>query len=349
MNPFDIVGEMNEFNAKMAQGLKTLSELDDIEVGVSEKETVYREDNLVLYHFKPRTKKKNAVPLLVVYALVNRPYMADLQDGRSMIQGLLDEGLDVYLIDWGYPQSVDKFLTLDDYINGYIDRCVDVVREASSQEKINLLGICQGGCFSLCYTALHQDKVKNLVTTVTPVDFHTKHDLLSHMVQKIDVDQVVDTMGNIPGEMLNWTFLTLKPYSLMGQKYVDLVDILDDKNKALNFMRMEKWIFDSPDQVGETYREFIKQFYQDNGLVKATVKIGEQIVDLQNIKNPVLNIYAKDDHLVPPDSSKALEGCVGTDDYESLEFPGGHIGIYVSGKAQKMIPPSVGDWLAARC
>ncbi|MEM7027078.1 MAG: class III poly(R)-hydroxyalkanoic acid synthase subunit PhaC [Pseudomonadota bacterium] len=348
MNPFDIVGEINEYNAKMAQGLKTLSELDDIEVGVSEKEPVYREDNLVLYHFKPRTKQKNKVPLLVVYALVNRPYMADLQEGRSMIQGLLDEGLDVYLIDWGYPQSVDKFLTLDDYINGYIDRCVDVVREASSQEKINVLGICQGGCFSLCYTALHQDKVRNLVTTVTPVDFHTKDDLLSHMVRKIDIDQVVDTIGNIPGEMLNWTFLTLKPYSLMGQKYVDLVDILDDKNKALNFMRMEKWIFDSPDQAGEAYREFIKQFYQDNGLVKASVNIGGQTVDLQSIKNPVLNIYAKDDHLVPPDSSKALEGCVGTKDYESLEFPGGHIGIYVSGKAQKMIPPSVGNWLAAR-
>ncbi len=348
MNPVDIVSEINEFNAKLAQGLKTLSEIEDIDVGVSEKEPVYKEDNLVLYHFKPRTKKQNAVPLLIVYALVNRPYMADLQDGRSMIQGLLDEGLDVYLIDWGYPQSVDKYLTLDDYINGYIDRCVDFIREASNQEKINLLGICQGGCFSLCYSALHQDKVKNLITTVTPVDFHTKDDLLSHMVQQIDIDQVVDTMGNIPGEMLNWTFLTLKPYTLMGQKYVDLVDILDDKNKALNFMRMEKWIFDSPDQVGETYRQFIKQFYQENGLVKGTVKIGEQTVDLENIKNPVLNIYAKDDHLVPPDSSRALEGCVGTSDYQSLEFPGGHIGIYVSGKAQKMIPPAVGQWLTER-
>lgn len=348
MNPVDIVSEINEFNAKLAQGLKTLSEIEHINVGVSEKEPVYKEDNLVLYHFKSRTKKQNAVPLLIVYALVNRPYMADLQDGRSMIQGLLDEGLDVYLIDWGYPQSVDKYLTLDDYINGYIDRCVDFIREASNQEKINLLGICQGGCFSLCYTALHQDKVKNLVTTVTPVDFHTRHDLLSHMVQQIDIDQVVDTMGNIPGEMLNWTFLTLKPYTLMGQKYVDLVDILDDKSKALNFMRMEKWIFDSPDQVGETYRQFIKQFYQENGLIKGTVKIGEQTVDLENIKNPVLNIYAKDDHLVPPDSSRALEGCVGTSDYQSLEFPGGHIGIYVSGKAQKMIPPAVGKWLTER-
>ncbi len=134
----------------------------------------------------------------------------------------------------------------------------------------------------------------------------------------------------------------------MGQKYMDLVDMLDDTEKAQNFMRMEKWIFDSPDQVGETFRQFTKQFYQQNGLVKGTVKIGDDTVDLGNISIPVLNIYAAADHLVPPDSSKALGGCVSTDDYTELEFPGGHIGIYVSGKAQKMIPPAVGKWLAAR-
>ena len=353
MNPFqirpdDIVNEIHEFNNKLAQGLNTLSELGEIEVGVSEKEAVYQEDKLVLYHFKSRTKKQNPIPLLIVYALVNRPYMADLQDGRSMIQGLLDEGVDVYLIDWGYPDSADKYLNLDDYINGYIDRCVDVICEKHKRKNINMLGICQGGTFSLCYTSLHQEKIKNLITTVTPVDFHTKHDLLSHMVQEIDIDQIVDTFGNIPGEILNWTFLTLKPYTLMGQKYVDLVNILDDKQKAMNFMRMEKWIFDSPDLVGEAYREFIKQFYQQNGLVKGTVKIGNDAVDLGKVNIPILNIYARDDHLVPPDSSKALEGCVGSKDYESLEFPGGHIGIYVSGKAQKMIPPSVAKWLSDR-
>lgn len=353
MNPFQIspnalVNEINEFNAKLTQGFDTLLNLDEIEVGVSEKEAVYEEDNLVLYHFKSRTKKQNPVPLLIVYALVNRPYMADLQDGRSMIQGLLDEGVDVYLIDWGYPDSADKYLSLDDYINGYINNCVDVIRERHNRKNINLLGICQGGAFSLCYTSLHQEKVKNLITTVTPVDFHTKDDLLSHMVRKIDIDQVVDTIGNIPGEVLNMAFLSLKPYSLMGQKYVDLVNILDDKDKAMNFMRMEKWIFDSPDLAGEAYREFIKQFYQENGLVKATVKIGDKVVDLSNITIPVLNIYAMHDHLVPPDSSKALEGCVSSEDYQSLEFPGGHIGIYVSGKAQKMIPPSVAKWLSER-
>ncbi len=353
MNPFnlnseDVVNEIHEFNSKLAQGYKTLADLGEIEVGVSEKEAVYHEDNLVLYHFKSRTKKQNSVPLLIVYALVNRPYMADLQDGRSMIQGLLDEGVDVYLIDWGYPVSADKYLTLDDYINGYIDRCVDVICEKHNRKKINLLGICQGGAFSLCYTALHQKKVKNLITTVTPVDFHTKQDLLSHMVREIDIDQIVDTLGNIPGEMLNATFLTMKPYTLMGQKYVDLVNILDDKEKAMNFMRMEKWIFDSPDLVGEAYRQFIKQFYQENGLVKGTVRIGDDVVDLGKITIPILNIFARDDHLVPPDASKALEGCVSSKDYHSLEFPGGHIGIYVSGKAQKMIPPSVAKWLAER-
>jgi polyhydroxyalkanoate synthase len=350
MNPFnliseDIVNEIHEFNEKLSKGYKSLSDLGEIHVGVSEKEAVYQEDNIVLYHFKSRTKNQNPVPLLIVYALVNRPYIADLQEGRSIIQGLLDQGVDVYLIDWGYPVSADKYLTLDDYINGYIDRCVDVICEKYNRKNINLLGICQGGVFSLCYTAMYQKKVKNLITTTTPVDFHTKQDLLSHIVKKIDIDQIVDTLGNIPGEMLNATFLTLKPYTLMGQKYISLVKILDDKEKLMNFMRMEKWIFDSPDLVGEAYREFIKQFYQQNRLIRGTVKIGNDIIDLSKIIIPILNIYARDDLLVPPDASIALKSYVNSKDYQSLEFPGGHIGIYVSRKAQNIISQNISVWL----
>ena len=162
------------------------------------------------------------------------------------------------------------------------------------------------------------------------------------------MDLLVDTMGNIPGELLNWTFLSLKPFRLTGQKYLDLVKILDDPVQAKNFLRMEKWIFDSPDQAGEAFRQFIKEFYQRNGLIKGEVKIGEQVVDLKNVTMPVLNIFAKDDHLVPPEASRVLGQYVGTDDYSALEFPGGHIGIYVSGKSMKMIPPSVCEWLNER-
>ncbi|MGH8489335.1 MAG: alpha/beta fold hydrolase, partial [Gammaproteobacteria bacterium] len=157
-----------------------------------------------------------------------------------------------------------------------------------------------------------------------------------------------ETMGNIPGEMLNWTFLSLKPFRLSGQKYLDMVNTLDDPVLCKNFIRMEKWIFDSPDQAGEAFREFIKHFYQNNELIKGEVMIGEKNVDLENITMPVLNIFATDDHLVPPAASKALRKYVGNADYSEIEFPGGHIGIYVSGKAQQMIPPAVKSWLAAR-
>src|SRR5690242_13459050 len=157
MNPIRIepqkaVDEAVRFNQKLAAGLKTLRNLDEVEYGATDKEEIYREDKLVLYRFNGPRAPTARTPLLIVYALVNRPYMVDLQDDRSLVKNLLALGEDVYLIDWGYPDQSDRYLTLDDYINGYIRRCVDVVAKHSGVKKINLLGICQGGAFSLCFT-----------------------------------------------------------------------------------------------------------------------------------------------------------------------------------------------------
>ena len=349
IRPEKLSEEMLDYSRKLGEGVENLLNADQIDTGVTPREEVYREDKLVLYRYKaPEGVEPKPVPLLIVYALVNRPYMTDIQEDRSTIKGLLATGQDVYLIDWGYPDQADRSLTLDDYINGYIDRCVDHICEAHDLDAINLLGICQGGAFSLCYSSLHPEKVRNLVTMVTPVDFKTPDNLLSAWVQHMDVDLVVDTMGNIPGELLNWTFLSLKPFSLTGQKYVNMVDVLDAPEKIKNFLRMEKWIFDSPDQAGETFRQFIKDFYQKNGLIEGGIQIGGDEVDLANITCPVLNIYAMQDHLVPPDGSKALAGRTSSKDYTELAFPGGHIGIYVSGKAQKEVTPAIGNWLNER-
>jgi polyhydroxyalkanoate synthase len=349
IRPDRLAQEMLDYSRKLGQGMENLLNAEKIDTGVSPKHPVYAEDKLVLYRYDtPEGVTPEPVPLLIVYALVNRPYMTDIQEDRSTIKGLLATGQDVYLIDWGYPDQADRAITLDDYINGYLDRCVDHIREAHGLEKINILGICQGGAFSLMYTAMHQDKVRNLVTMVTPVDFKTPDNLLSAWVQNIDIDLAVDTMGNIPGELLNWTFLSLKPFSLTGQKYVNMVDVLDDPDKVKNFLRMEKWIFDSPDQAGETFRQFIKDFYQNNGFINGGVTLGGQELDLKQINCPVLNIYAMQDHLVPPDASKALKSLTESTDYTELAFPGGHIGIYVSGKAQKEVTPTIGKWLNER-
>jgi polyhydroxyalkanoate synthase len=349
IRPDKLAEEMADYSRKLGQGIENLMNAGEIDTGVTPKHPVYQEDKLTLYRYEtPEGVEPQEVPLLIVYALVNRPYMTDIQENRSTIRGLLETGQDVYLVDWGYPDGADLSLSMDDYINGYLDRCVDHICEAHGVDSINVLGICQGGTFSLCYSSLHPEKVRNLVTMVTPVDFQTPDNVLSAWVKHVDVDLLVDTLGNIPGEMLNWTFLSLKPFSLTGQKYVNMVDVLDDADKVKNFLRMEKWIFDSPDQAGETFRQFIKDFYQHNKLLKGEVRIGNQMVDLGNITCPVLNIYALQDHLVPPDASKALNGKTGSDDYTELAFPGGHIGIYVSGKAQKEVTPAIGNWLNER-
>ncbi|WP_407809804.1 class III poly(R)-hydroxyalkanoic acid synthase subunit PhaC [Spirulina subsalsa] len=352
----DTTHEYTELTQKLVKGIENLSRLreEDIEIGASPKDVVYQEDKITLYRFKPVVKKPLAVPVLIVYALVNRPFMVDLQENRSLVANLLKLGLDVYLIDWGYPTRADRWLTLDDYINGYIDNCVDFIRETNQLEKVNLLGVCQGGTFSLCYSSLYPEKVKNLIVMVAPVDFNMPNSLLNMRggctlgAEALDVDLMVDSLGNIPGDYLNLEFLMLKPRQLGIQKYLDFPEIMDSEDKILNFLRMEKWIFDSPDQAGETYRQFMKDFYQGNKLIKGEVMIGDKQVNLSNLTMPILNLYAEKDHLVPPESSLALQQYVTTKDYTVQSFPVGHIGMYVSGKVQRDLPPTIVDWLKTR-
>ncbi len=348
INPDQAMHEAVDFHRKLVRGLDSIVDIREIDVAPTPKEAVYREDDVVLYHYVPKKKRPCKVPILIVYALVNRPYMVDIQEDRSMVRNLLEQGMDLYLIDWGYPDRAERWLTLDDYINGYIHSCVEVIKKRHGLDQINLLGICQGGTFSLCYTALHPENIQNLITMVTPVDFHVKDGLLNIWSQELDVDTMVEAFGNVPGEFMNWGFLMLKPWQLMVQKYVGFVSVLDDEENLRSFLRMEKWIFDSPDQAGEAFRQFIKEFYQGNKLIKGEVEIGGRRVDLKNITMPVLNIFANEDHLVPPSSSKALEKYVGTKDFTTLSFPGGHIGIYVSSRSQRELAPTIAKWVKER-
>jgi len=340
--------EGKRFQQKLEAGLRTLQDVADVDYGATTREEVWREGKVVLYRFVGTNQPSAKIPLLICYALVNRPYMVDLQADRSIVQGLLARGEDVYILDWGYPDRSDRFLTLDDYVERFLGGAVEHLRGRSGVDAINLLGICQGGALSLCYSALHPEQVKNLVTMVTPVDFHTPDNMLSNWVRELDVDLLVDTLGNVPADMMNLSYLTLKPWRLFVQKYVAMVDILDDRKAMEDFLRMEKWIFDSPDQAGEAFRQFIKQFYQDNGFINGSIVIGGKTIDLQRLTMPIFNIYAEQDHLVPPDASRALRNLTGSGDYSELSFRSGHIGIYVSSRAQKEIPAAICDWLQTR-
>ncbi len=347
-NVEQLMEEITETNRKVLKGMEILMNISDIDVAPTAKDLVYEEDKMRLFHYKPLTKKLCPVPLLITYALVNRQYMMDLQQDRSLIRNLLEHGQDIYIIDWGYPGPGDLYLTMEDYINGYLNNAVDIVRERSKLDKINLLGVCQGGTFSVIYAALHPEKIRNLIVMVAPVDFDTDEGLLHIWARDLPIDKMVDTLGVIPGDIMNIGFLMLKPFQLILDKYVGLMDNLDNKETVENFVRMEKWIFDSPGQAGEAIRQFVNDLYKNNLLIKNKLKIGDQVVDLKKIDMPLLNVFAEQDHLVPPSSSKPLNDAVSSTDKSVFSLRGGHIGIYVSAQSQKEMAPTIAEWLMTR-
>lgn len=348
---FDIkatVEESIKTQEKFLKSFESMIDVTDDNANQTSRELVFKEDKLKLYHYTKSARTVNKVPTLIVYALVNTPSMMDIGKDKSFIKKLVDSGLDLYLIEWGFPTADDKYLTLDDYINIYIDDCVEYIKKEKEVDKINLLGVCQGGTFSLMYAALYPEKIKNIVTMVTPVDFSTDDGLLFKWGKYLNPDKMVEAYGVLPGEFMNTGFLTLKPLSLMVNKYVDIINDLDDPDLLSNFMTMEKWIFDSPGQAGMAYKEFLNSMYRDNLLYKGEMKIGDKKVDLKNVTQPILNLYAERDNQVPNAASIPIKECVGSKDYTAKSFPTGHIGMFVSKRSQEEVAPIVVDWIKKR-
>ena len=361
ITPEGVVREFDEIRQKIAQGVKRLTEYteDDLAIATAAKEQVWQQDMVRLYHYQPAVERPARVPVLIVYALVGRYQMIDLEEERSFVRKLLGEGLDLYMVDWGHPTRAQRWLTIDDYVSGYLDDCIDTIRERHGVDKVNLLGICQGGVFTTCYAALFPQKVQNLVLTVSPLDFHGDRgvpeagagymNLWARSLDPEDVDLLVDTLGMAPGAMVGFAFLMMNPVSNMTKYTTDLVHILNDEAKLLNFLRMERWIADRPGHPGEVLRQWFKDLYQGNKLINSELELDGRRVDLDRIDMPVLNVYAEGDVIIPTACSRGLDGRFGTSDYSELAVPGGHIGTFVGGKAQKILAPAIANWLKERC
>lgn len=320
------------------------------EAAVTPYDIVYAEDRIKLKHYirSETIENKLKTPLLVIYALINRETMLDLQPDRSVVQSFLKAGIDLYMMDWGYPTRKDRYVSIDDHVNGYINNTVDYIREKTGFSKINLMGICVGGSMCTMYSALHPDKIKNLITTVTPSSFDTNKGLLHVWMRNLNVDKMISAFGNIPGDIMNIGFLLLNPARLVIDKYIGFAEFMDNKDFVENFVRMEKWIFDSPDVPGETFRQLIEDCYKRNLLIQSKLHLDGKRVDLKKLAMPLLNFYGKFDHLVPPEACEQLTSAVGSKDVEDVCIETGHIGIYVSSKAQKQFAPKIIHWLKER-
>jgi polyhydroxyalkanoate synthase len=340
---FEALGDATE---KASIAPERAVEIETIDVGQTPSNVVYEENKLELLQYESRTEEQNDVPILIVYALINKPYILDLQPDRSVIRRLLDAGHDVYMIDWNEPSRLDQHLGLHDYVNRYIDNCVDEVRERSGQDEINLLGYCMGGTMSTIYAALHPEKINALGLMAAGLCFDRTGGVLEDWGSEeyYNPQDVVDTYGNVPAEMLDDGFALMDPVDNYLSKYITLYENLDSDGFVQNFSRMERWLDEGIDLAGQAYVEFLQKIYQNNELYRNVLEINGERVDVENIDMPVIQIIGEYDHLIPPEASKPFNDVVGSDDVTTIEYPTGHIGMSVSSSSHEDVWPQVCDW-----
>ncbi len=350
--------QMIDAGMKAVRSSETLSGQRQAEVEIAESpvDLVFQIDKVRMLKYRPLAKKKpNVPPVLICYGLFGRQTMIDLQEDRSLVRNLLADGIEVYVVDWGTPTRADQYLSMDDYIDLYLGSCVEELVAINGGKPVTLFGICEGGTFAAALAALRPELFAGLALAITPIDFRGEPDefwqgegFLNSWIQNLsqdDVDLIIDTYGMLPGALTGAIFSSLTPMASLTKYNIGLANMDGDEAAILNFLRMEKWIADRPDHPGEAARQWLNELYRENQLVEGKFHVAGEAVDLRNISCPVLNIYALQDHIIPVSCSKALSNFVKPNLYQEIGFPGGHVGVFVSRKAQGVVAGGLSEWI----
>jgi len=340
-----VIKEILQFSKNVIEAPKFVTAPNELKLESTPYDVVYEEDKVRLMHYRSLTEKQVHTPLIIAYALINRYHILDIHPKKSWVRNLLEQGIDVYMIDWGTPSNIDKFLDMDDYVNGYLNNCIEFVKDESDIEKVSLQGYCTGGTLATIYASLHPEKVKNLVATAPVIDGWRDTTVVSNLTRHIDVDKMVEVVGNMPPEFMYYCFSILKPFEQGIEKYVKFFKNIEDEKYVDNFMRIEKWLSDTPPIPGELFRQWIKDIYQDNLLIQDKMYVGGKHVSLKNIKMPLFTQVAVGDHLVSPECSMPLHYSVASEDKTLRVYPTGHVGMIASSLSQKKVLPELGKWL----
>lgn len=332
---------------------KTLGFLDnppDVPVGQTPKEIIWTFNKAKLYHYLPIGERRYQEPILWIYSLMNKAYIVDLRPGSSLIEFLVRQGYDVYLLDWGIPGPEDASLKLDEYVMDYIPRAVKRTLRYAGSDHLSMIGYCLGGVLSVCYAATHLDApVKNLVTLAIPLDF-SEQQLFNEWLnpKHFNINQLLEGWGNVPGEFLDFGQRLKDPIAGFVTSYTGFFDKVLDDRAIESWMSMQKWMSDVVPFPGAAFKQFAEECWLKNKLIKNELVLRGQRVDLSQIKMSYLNILAEKDQIVITSQSQPAVEVVGSTDKEQLMMPGGHIGLAVGRVATKGLWPSLDQWLSQR-
>ena len=317
-------------------------------LGVSPKECIHTHGTLKLHHYRPLVASVYRVPVLIVTSLVNQPYILDLVPGQSMVEFLLRQGFDVYMIEWGRPRQEHKGLTLEDHVQGRLPECVAKVLEHSGERELSVIGYCVGGLLSVLYAALYpKAPLKNLVCMAAPVDADGLVALKAWMGERFDEESLLAQYGNVPADWVQNALRALRPLGKLAGA-MNLLNNVDKPEVVTSNLRMGKWETDNIPFPGGTFRQMVKDFLRGNRLVRGNWVIGGDKINAKNIRVPFLHLLAQDDHITPYASSHPLLDMIGSRDKQEIVLKGGHVGLVAGRGAETRMWPALDTWLAPR-
>jgi len=342
--------------AAMEDRLRRLTKVLTTRAAIAQtpKEVVWSLNKAKLYRYVPvlPKEKRHPVPLLLVFALMNRPSILDLRPGHSFVEFMVNQGYDLYLLDWGAPGPEDKNLKFDDYTLNYMPRAIRKLKAVSGSQEFSMLGWCIGAILTTIYAALRADDgLRNLILLTAPLDFSNKEQITFARwtdERYFDVDKVLAAFGNMPPEMLEYGARALKPVENYIGNYLRLWDNLDNPQVVDAWHAMNTWVTDNIPLSGATFKQLIVDLYRNDRLMQGSLMIGGQRVDLSRIRANLLTVIAEGDHITPPCQSESIMAKVSSTDKDLFRVPGGHIGIMAGSGASKRTWPHMNAWLAPR-
>ena len=319
----------------------------DPRTGQTPRREIYRKNKARLYRYDGA--RRHRTPLLFVPNLgISRPWVFDLLPGSSFVEYMTDEGFDFYLLDWGVFGPEDDAMTLEECVTGTLPRMWQKVLETSAAKELSVLGYCMGAVLAASLAASHPElPLKNFIDMAGPIDF-SKAGLFTRWLDKrfFNVDRGVDTLGSVPSASI-WLAGTLLRPTMGLSIMLDLWRNVADEKHVEELRALSKWVREFIGIPGEFFRQWVRDFYQENRLYRGELSIGNRPARLDSITCPVLAASASDDPVAPRESVQALVNVVGSRDKSCLEVCGSHLSLVIGAEASQHFWPEISRWLAS--
>ena len=285
-----------------------------------------------------------AMPILVVPSLINRAYILDLSEKRSLMRHLAGLGFRPYLLDWGWPGETERDFTLTDYITGTLAAGLDHIVDHHGRSAA-MIGYCMGGNLVLPLAERHPDKINALALLATPWDFDAASQAQRPVLAAAapGLEAIIESLGMLPVDFLQALFVGLNP-SQTAAKFRGFADLDMKSAKAREFIALEDWVNDGVPLVGAVARECLFDWYLDNTPGRGQWRVDGQLVTPEDVIQPTLVVVPERDTIVPPASAMPLAEAL--PNARSITLPTGHIGMVAGSGAKRGLYHHLGQWLA---